>query len=49
MTDYRASFDAAINFSNGGGLAVHGFRADLPSADTTRPASPRSSWPRSGC
>ena len=34
MTEYRASFDAVINFSNGGDLAVHGFRVDLPSADT---------------
>ncbi len=33
MTDYRASFDAEIRFSNGGDLAAHGFRVDLPSAD----------------
>jgi arylformamidase len=33
MTEYRASFDAAINFSNGGDLAVHGFKVDVPSAD----------------
>lgn len=30
MTDYRASFDAVINFSNGGDLTVHGFRIDVP-------------------
>ena len=34
MTEYRASFDAAVTFSNGGDLAVHGFRVDVPSADT---------------
>jgi arylformamidase len=34
MTDYRASFDATVNFSNGGDIAVHGFRVDLPAADT---------------
>jgi kynurenine formamidase len=32
MTEYRASFDAAITFSNGGDLAVHGFKVDVPSA-----------------
>ncbi|WP_214327367.1 hypothetical protein [Nonomuraea sediminis] len=36
MTDYRASFDAVITFSNGGDLSVHGFRVDLPSAQATR-------------
>jgi kynurenine formamidase len=30
MTEYRASFDASVSFANGGGLAVHGFRVDLP-------------------
>jgi kynurenine formamidase len=30
MTEYRASFDAINNFSNGGDLTVHGFRVDLP-------------------
>jgi arylformamidase len=30
MTEYRASFDAAISFSNGGDLSVHGFRVDVP-------------------
>lgn len=34
MTEYRASFDAVISFSNGGDLAAHGFRVDLPSPDT---------------
>ncbi|WP_043622083.1 cyclase family protein [Nonomuraea candida] len=34
MTDYRASFDATIAFSNGGDLTVHGFRVDLPGPDT---------------
>ena len=31
MTEYRASFDAAVRFSNGGDLTVHGFRVDVPS------------------
>ena len=30
---YRASLDAAVSFSNGGDLTVHGFRIDLPSPD----------------
>ena len=33
MTEYRASFDASIRFSNGGDLTVHGFRVDVPSPD----------------
>ena len=33
MTEYRASFDAAVTFSNGGDLSVHGFRVDVPSVD----------------
>lgn len=33
MTEYRASFDAAITFSNGGDLTVHGFRVDVPGPD----------------
>lgn len=33
MTEYRASFDAAIRFGNGGDLTAHGFRVDVPSAD----------------
>jgi len=32
MTEYRASFDATVTFSNGGDLSVHDFRVDLPSA-----------------
>ena len=34
MTEYRASFDATIRFSNGGDLAAHGFRVDVPSPET---------------
>ena len=34
MTEYRASFDATVTFSNGGDLTARGFRVDLPSADT---------------
>lgn len=34
-TEYRASFDAVVRFSNGGDLSVHGFRVDVPSADVT--------------
>ena len=33
MTEYRASFDAIISFSNGGGLTAHGFRVDVPPPD----------------
>jgi arylformamidase len=33
VTEYRASFDATVRFSNGGDLAVHGFRVDLPGPD----------------
>lgn len=35
MTDYRASFDASIAFSNGGDLTVHGFRVDVPGPGAT--------------
>ena len=35
LTEYRASFDAAIAFSNGGDLSVHGFRVDVPGADVS--------------
>src|SRR5262249_40235100 len=31
--EYRASFDAAIRFSNGGDPTAHGFRVDVPSPD----------------
>jgi len=33
VAEYRASFDAAIRFSNGGDLTAHGFRVDVPSPD----------------
>src|SRR5262249_55757293 len=33
VTEYRASLDAIINFSNGGDLTVHGFRVDVPGPD----------------
>lgn len=35
MTEYRAVFDAEIDFVNGGGLQAQRFRLDLPSADLT--------------
>ena len=35
MTEYRASFDATISFSNCGGLTAHGFRVDAPSPDVS--------------
>lgn len=37
MTEYRASFDAMIRFSNGGDLAAHGFRVDVPGPDPAEP------------
>ncbi|WP_173081390.1 cyclase family protein [Phytohabitans rumicis] len=37
-TEYRASFDADITFSNGGGLQAQGFRLDVPDADVTEAA-----------
>src|SRR5215471_5357043 len=37
MTEYRASFDATIRFSNGGDLTAHGFRVDVPGPDTAEP------------
>ena len=33
-TQYRALFDAVVEFANGGDLHTNGFRLDLPSADT---------------
>ncbi len=33
MTDHRAIVDAAISFSNGGGIQVQGFRLDVPGTD----------------
>jgi arylformamidase len=38
MTDYRASFDATIKFSNGGDLTAHGFRVDVPARNTDEDA-----------
>ncbi len=35
MAEYRAHFDAVIEFVNGGSLTATDFRLDLPSADTT--------------
>lgn len=34
-TQYRASFDATVTFSNGGGLSAEGFRVDIPSRETS--------------
>jgi len=33
MTQYRAHFDATVEFTNGGGLTANGFRLDLPDRD----------------
>ncbi len=38
VTEYRASFDAAIRFSNGGDLTAHGFRVNVPSPDVDEAA-----------
>ena len=35
MPQYRAHFDAQVEFTNGGGLTAEGFRIDLPSEDVT--------------
>jgi kynurenine formamidase len=35
VAEYRARFDAEVEFTNGGGLGATGFRIDLPSADVT--------------
>ena len=35
MSEYRASFDAVVRFSNGGDLTARGFRVDLPSRTLT--------------
>jgi arylformamidase len=32
---YRAEFDAAVTFTNGGGLQVQGFRVDVPHGEVT--------------
>ncbi|HEU4947868.1 MAG TPA: cyclase family protein [Kribbella sp.] len=37
MSTYRARFDAAVTFTNGGGLQAQGFLVDVPSADTSAP------------
>ena len=34
MTEYRAHFDAEIEFVNGGDLHARGFRLDLPVGPT---------------
>jgi arylformamidase len=35
VTEYRASFDALVRFSNGGDLTARGFRVDVPSRSVT--------------
>jgi kynurenine formamidase len=35
MTEYRAHFDADVEFANGGRLTAEGFRLDLPSSELT--------------
>jgi kynurenine formamidase len=35
MPEYRAGFDAAVTFLNGGGLSAQGFRLDLPGPDAS--------------
>jgi arylformamidase len=35
VLQYRAEFDAAVTFRNGGGLQAQGFRVDVPHADVT--------------
>ena len=35
MTEYRARFDADVEFANGGRLTAEGFRLDLPGPDLT--------------
>ncbi len=37
MTEYRAHFDAAVTFVNGGDLHARGFRLDLPAAEVSKP------------
>ncbi len=37
MTEYRAHFDAEIDFVNGGSLRAEGFRLDLPSSALSEP------------
>jgi kynurenine formamidase len=35
VLQYRAEFDAAVTFTNGGGLQAQGFRVDLPHSEAT--------------
>ena len=35
MAEYRASFDGAVSFSNGGDLTARGFRVDVPSPEVS--------------
>lgn len=35
MLQYRAEFDAAVTFTNGGGLQAKGFRVDVPHSEAT--------------
>lgn len=35
MAEYRAHFDARVEFANGGGLTAEAFRLDVPSAEVT--------------
>jgi kynurenine formamidase len=35
VLQYRAEFDAAVTFTNGGGLQAQGFRVDVPHPDVT--------------
>jgi hypothetical protein len=35
QAEYRAQFDAAVTFANGGGLRAEGFRVDVPGPDVT--------------
>jgi arylformamidase len=35
VAEYRASFDARVTFLNGGGLAAHGFRLDVPTSQVS--------------
>jgi kynurenine formamidase len=41
VPDYRAHFDARVEFANGGGLSAEAFRLDVPSAEIDEPAVAR--------
>jgi kynurenine formamidase len=41
MPQYRAHFDAQVDFANGGGLTANEFRLDLPSKDVDEPTVAR--------